>query len=245
MMSGFILSGVFLFLGLAIHKFKWYFLISGYNTMSKEKKANVNVAGLGKLMGLFGYFNAVLFFVMGCFEWLDIDVPQSPFWVLFAVVTVAVLIKAQKYDGNLFDEQGKWRKGAWKQLVVPGIILGVVAIAVAVLLYASVQPVEVKVRKDAFEINDLYGDEYTWESITKIQLIEQLPTIKYRANGSAVGSNLRGYFNTEQLGTIKLLVNTEVPLFILVESNGKIVIINLETEARTLKLYEEMTSRWQ
>jgi len=39
----YILIGVFLIvMGLLVHVFKWYFLISGYNTMSKEKKAKVN-----------------------------------------------------------------------------------------------------------------------------------------------------------------------------------------------------------
>jgi len=35
----FIIMGVFLIvMGLTIHVFKWYFLISGYNTMPEEKK---------------------------------------------------------------------------------------------------------------------------------------------------------------------------------------------------------------
>jgi len=43
----FIIMGVFLIvMGLTIHVFKWYFLISGYNTMPEEKKANVDVKGL-------------------------------------------------------------------------------------------------------------------------------------------------------------------------------------------------------
>lgn len=47
----------FIAMGLAVHVFKWYFLISGYNTMPKEKKANVNTEGLGRLMGIYSYVN--------------------------------------------------------------------------------------------------------------------------------------------------------------------------------------------
>lgn len=50
----FLLSAVFVFLGLTVHVFKWYFLIAGYNMMPKEQKANVDVEGLGKLMGFWG-----------------------------------------------------------------------------------------------------------------------------------------------------------------------------------------------
>jgi hypothetical protein len=40
-----------LVLGYLIRFRKMYFLISGYNTMSAEKKKNVDTAGLGTLMG--------------------------------------------------------------------------------------------------------------------------------------------------------------------------------------------------
>jgi hypothetical protein len=51
----------FILIGLAVHVFKWYFLISGYNTMSKEKKANVDTEGLGRLMGIYSYVNGGVF----------------------------------------------------------------------------------------------------------------------------------------------------------------------------------------
>ena len=51
-----LLIGVLLIaMGLAVHVFKWHFLISGYNTMSKEKKANVDTEGLGRLIGIYLY----------------------------------------------------------------------------------------------------------------------------------------------------------------------------------------------
>jgi hypothetical protein len=56
---------IFIFLGFAVHKLKWYFLISGYNTMSKDKKKNVDTEGLGKLMGIYMYFVGSLFILIG------------------------------------------------------------------------------------------------------------------------------------------------------------------------------------
>lgn len=240
-----LMACLFLFLGLSIHKFKWYFLISGYNTMSKEKQAKVDVARLGKLMGLYGYFNALLFLLMACVEWFDIGVPQTPFWVLFVVSTGLLLVKAQKYDGNLFDEQGKWRKGAWRQLIVPGVIIGAVVIGVGILIYFALQPLEVNVRDNALEITGSYGDVYTWDSMQQLQLLEELPTIEYRSNGSAVGSHLKGYFKTKEHGTVKLFVDTEAPPFILFESDGEIIIVNLSTKTDTLSLYTNMEKRVQ
>ncbi|MDD3654376.1 MAG: DUF3784 domain-containing protein [Desulfotomaculaceae bacterium] len=62
----YIIIGVFLIsIGLAVHVFKWYFLIAGYNTVSKEKKAKVNTKGLGRLMGIYAYVNGSVFILVG------------------------------------------------------------------------------------------------------------------------------------------------------------------------------------
>ena len=66
MWTQFLIGGVFLFLGVAIHIFKWYFLISGYNTMSKEKKAKYNVEGIATLMRNV-FFGMALIIIIGYF----------------------------------------------------------------------------------------------------------------------------------------------------------------------------------
>lgn len=239
----FLISVIFFLLGFTVHKLKWYFLISGYNTMSKEKKANVNVKALGRLMGMYSYFIATLLFIMGILSILEVEVSLVPLFVLFGVATVFLLIKSQKYDGNLFDAQGKLRKGVWKQLILPGSILGVVLIGVVVLFYYFSQPINIMIKDKELEISGMYGDVYKWDSISNVELIEELPEIKYRSNGAAIGSHLIGYFQTKELGNIKLFVDTDYPPFILFESEGKVIIFNLENAERTTEIYEEMTGK--
>ncbi|WP_087758712.1 DUF3784 domain-containing protein [Herbinix luporum] len=65
---GIILIGI----GLGVHVFKWYFLISGYNTMSKEKKEKVDIKGLARLLGIYAYINGGLFILAGGLVWLRI-----------------------------------------------------------------------------------------------------------------------------------------------------------------------------
>lgn len=113
------LMGLTLFLmGLAVHRFKWYFLISGYNTMKKEKKANVDVESLGKLMGMYGYLNGAVFFIAGILYGLDVKIGAVPAFGFFLISTVYFLVKAQKYDHNLYDENGKFKKSAKKELII-------------------------------------------------------------------------------------------------------------------------------
>lgn len=237
----FIIMGVFLIvMGLTIHVFKWYFLISGYNTMPEEKKANVDVKGLGRLIGIYFYVNGAVSIAAGVFYALEPGKILISVIAFFMFSTFYVVIRAQKYDGNLYDENGKLRKGAWKQLVIPGAICVVTLIFVAVVMYFSYQPTRVSFLEEGIQIHGMYGEVYTWESIENVSLKEELPTIQIRTNGSALGSKLKGHFKTKELGSVKLFVNTENPPFIYLETNNGIVIFNMNDRDETQKIFNEI-----
>lgn len=235
-----ILGIFFITLGLGVHVFKWYFLISGYNTMSKEKKANVDTAGLGLLMGLYFYFNGGVLTIMGVLLALGFKPLHIPAIVLFVISTIFFLIKAQKYDGNIYDKDGKIRKGAGKELVIPGVIGFVTLIFVGVLMFFSSQSTKVNILEEGIEIKGMYGDVYTWDSIRTVELITELPTIEMRTNGSALGSNLKGHFRTKELGSVMLFVNTKTPPFIYFETDEGTIIFNLKNEQETRKVFKEI-----
>lgn len=239
----FLMSGLFIALGLAVHVFKWYFLIAGYNTMSKEKKEKVDTKSLGRLMGFYAYANGLVFLIMGLLQAANIKIGMTPWLVFFGVSTVYLLVKAQKYDGNIFDERGKLRKGAGKQLAVPLGITAVTLILVAVLMFFSLQATKVSFLEEGLQVHGMYGDVYAWDSITEIKLIETLPHIEMRTNGSALGSKLKGHFRTTEYGSVKLFVNTKVPPFVYLQSNDEIIIFNLVDAGRTKETYTEILQR--
>ena len=238
----YVLGGVlFIALGLAVHVGKWYFLIAGYNTMPKEKKAHVNTEGLGRLIGIYSYANGGILIVMGIFHALGLlNMILIPAIVFFLTSTVLVLVKAQKYDGNLFDEEGKIRTGAGKQFRLPGIITAVSVIFVAILLVFSMQPTKVTLYEGGLQIHGMYGDTYPWESIESAELKETLPTIELRTNGSALGPYLKGHFRTSELGSVKLFVNRRNPNFIYLETAKRFIIFNMNGRDETQKLFEEI-----
>ncbi len=240
MWFSFLMAALFIFMGLSVHVFKWYFLISGYNTMSKAKKANVDTKGLGKLMGLYGYVNGAVFAVMGILQGLGVNVAVEPFFIFFGITTVYLLVKAQKYDGNLFDENGKWRAGAGKQMAVPLGIAGLTLLAVGVLLFFSVQPTEVSLSEEGVQIHGMYGETYAWDNIESVTLKETLPTIKWRSNGSALGSHLKGHFQTTEFGGVKLFIDAEKPPFIYLQEEGKTVIFNMADTEQTEAIYGDI-----
>ncbi len=232
----------FVAIGLAVHVAKWYFLIAGYNTMPREKKANVNTKALGRLMGVYSYVNGAVFMGMGILYALGLKPGMTPAMVFFGVTTVYLLIKAQKYDGNIFDENGKLRKGARKQLALPIGIVAVTLAFVAVLLFFFSQVTQVTFLEEGLQIHGMYGEVYAWDSIEEVVLMEELPSIVMRANGSALGANLKGHFRTEECGSVKLFVNTEKPPFIYLYTIERISIFNMGTPEQTEATFDEILS---
>lgn len=231
-----IMGLIFIAIGLAVHKLKWYFLISGYNTMSKERKKNVDTEGLGLLMGRYLYANGGAYIIAGILSRIGFDMGLIAAIAFTMVSTLYLLIKAQKYDGN---------KDKSKQSMIGIIILLISFIFVGGIMYSSVQATKVTLLEEGLEIHGMYGDVYSWGSIENVTLIEELPTIKMRTNGSSLGSHLKGNFSTEELGAVKLHVNTQYPPFINLEANGRNIIFNLTNRNDTEEILEEILSRIQ
>jgi hypothetical protein len=211
--------------------------------MSKEKKEKVNVKALGKLMGYYCFANGIMLILAGILYALNIEKSIALSGVFFAISTIYLLAKAQTYDGNIFDENGKIRKGAGKQLTIPAVISGVALFAVVVLAFFSLQPTKVSFLYEGLQIHGMYGEVYNWESIKGVELRDNLINIKWRSNGSALGSYLKGYFVTSEMGEVKLFVNKRIPSYIYFESDGKTIIFNLENWQKTKEVYDEILKR--
>lgn len=238
-----IISLFCIFMGLSVHVFKWYFLISGYNTMPKEQKKNVDTKGLGLLMGLYGYANGVAFLVLGILELLGKKPSILPALIFSAVSTVYLIIKAQKYDGNVRKKGGKMFKKQGQNPTVSIVITIISIVFVAVLMLFSIQATKATFLDEGVKIHGMYGDVYEWETIEEVELIEKLPSIETRTNGSAIGSFLKGHFRTTEFGSVKLFVDTKIPPFIFLKTQEGIIIFNMKTAEETQNVFEEILKR--
>ena len=105
------------------------FLISGYNPHVQAEKENVDTQGLGKLMGYF-YFNTIIFLLLGVAHALELKIVMTIAFILFSLSTIYVLLKAPRYDENIYDKDGKLRPGAFKKAAIPLIMTGAILIGV-------------------------------------------------------------------------------------------------------------------
>ena len=75
---------------------------------AQREKAKVNTKALGRLMGHYAYANGSLFLLLGILR-LFFEDKHHLGLCLFGLSTVYLLVKAQKYGGNIFDQEGKLR----------------------------------------------------------------------------------------------------------------------------------------
>lgn len=234
----------FILIGLSVHKLKWHFLIAGYNTMSKEEQAKVDIARVGKILGIFSYVNGAAFILLGILLFYGIESATIPIFAFFFISLVYVIIKAQKYDRNTFDEQGKRIKGKSKRFYAPIIKIGITLVLVFGLMFYFSQDTKVTFLDEGIKIHGMYGDVYTWDSITSVELKENLPTIEVRTNGADIGANLRGHFRTKEFGGVVLSVNKKHSPFIYLYAQDKLVIFNHsdpeQTKETFAKIYDQV-----
>jgi len=240
----FIILGIMFFLiGLAVHKFKMYFLIAGFNTMSKEKQEKVDTKGLGRLMGIYSYANGIVLVVMGILLELGYDFRTDVLIAFVFLSTIYVVIRAQKLDGNLSDEKGKIRSEGKKQANKSAILMFLTFSFVIGLMFYSTRPTRVTFKEEGLEIHGMYGDTYPWESVNELSLLEELPSIGRKTNGAAVGSKYKGYFMINDYGKVKLHIDSNYPPFIYLDISDGIVIFNMESANETKEVYNKLLNQ--
>lgn len=122
-----------------------------------------------------------------------------------------------------------------------GIIIGVCAGAGAIgaLMKAQMREPRVEVTPDTFVVRSLfYGDVFSMADVTSVSLEANLPTIRARTNGFALGSTLRGNFAMDELGRGKLFIERDRPPFVVVRMKRGYVIVNNADAADTRAIYE-------
>lgn len=135
MWTAFGLAALLLILGLMVDRFKMYFLISGYNTMSPAKRENVDIESVARLMGRWAYANAAVLVVLGLSLEFESDLGAIASLVFIGISTVYMLLRAQRYDGNIYDDNGTLRPGGRIRMAVVVVVL--IALVVGLVLLAA------------------------------------------------------------------------------------------------------------
>ncbi|EPE60679.1 hypothetical protein L479_02948 [Exiguobacterium sp. S17] len=229
-------------LGFAVHKLGWHSLISGYNTMNEEDKARVDIKPVARLIGIMCYGIGFIFLIIVLIDRFGLVVPLEPLVIVLILFIVIILWRAQKYDGNIFDDTGRLRPGGKKKLI-PIVLVSVLLLTVVpgLLLWFS-QPTEVTLTGTALVIEGSYGQTVPYDEIEAVTM-SYLPQIDRRTNGATIGSRLTGHFRTMSGEDVLLFIDRRIEAVIRIDWSGQPIYLNQESYEATEQLYEEVITR--
>lgn len=120
-----------------------------------------------------------------------------------------------------------------------------IVITAIVIMYSSKETV-ISIKDKNLVIEDGYGETFQLSDISSVNLLDTIPTIRYRSNGYALGSTKKGYFKTVDGETIKLFVHSSNgPYIEMQKKDGSRVFINFDDPEQTKQIYTQITASIQ
>ncbi len=230
--------------GWAIRFKRAYWLISGYNTMSAEKKRRVDIEPLGRLMANMCFVMAGIIATASFLITMGWDIATMVCFGTLVPVIIYTLIYAQRYDGNTRNPDGtmKTTTKIFLGAVISFLIL--LSVGIGILFYFSNQPIEVTLNEEKMQIAGIYGTTVQFDDIEQLQLLEVMPQVKGRTNGYESSQYWRGTFRLEGVRRANLFIDRAVSLYIYIEtSDQNKFYFNLPTSEETRKLYENLLAK--
>lgn len=231
-----------------IHKYKWYWLISGYSTMSKEKRERINWAGFSLFMRN-AFFVCSLIMLAGYWLFDAFELKHySPFFFFALIVGTALIIiifgqtRFKSKNGSIPDQLPVPKAVSQINLV---ITLSATALFIAAISFFGMQEPKVEILGNNVKVNGMYGFEADITKIT-VDTISILPDISMRTNGFEFLGVLKGHFRTRSGENIKLFVRKRsTPYIKIIGENLPPVYLNFKSPEKTYEIFNLIKSKSQ
>lgn len=195
-----LMSVIFGIIGLVVTRNNARFLLSGYNTMSEEEKADVDIENY------IPYFRKFHFYLAGAFLSIGLllnffDAAYAGMFLAFFPLTAYIyfIIKSQRYYRN--------KKKRWT--LIPVIILLIIIVFVGSIFFMGFKEDNLVITGESLKFDGYYGETLDHSDVQEIELAQTVPALVMKTNGFAVGSIRKGYFKTSDGEIVKLIVQSD------------------------------------
>ena len=234
-------------------------LINPYGNMSPEQKELVNIEGLKKAVALIlgpTGFLLVVTATLHLMKVIDEDVCGVTLMVLAFAMMVPLSIAMKRYNAfgrdqsksNIrfvrdemplgSDKSGKLVKSARASKIAWGFAWVIMVLA-ALTLALSFRPTRITVGEEAVKISGMYGREIPVTDIISVDLLDEMPPIAMRTNGSNTGHQAKGHFKFKNGEKCMLFIYKEAP-YIQLRTTEHLYYLNLSEREKTIELFETL-----
>ena len=216
-------------------------LINPYGNMPPEQKAVVDIEGLKKAVALIlgpTGFLLVVTAALHLTKVIDEDVCGVTLMVLVFAMMVPLSIAMKRYNAFGRDRSGKVVKSNKAARVAWGFAW-VVMVGAALVLALSFRPTRITVGEEVVKISGMYGREIPVSDIVSVDLLEEMPPIAMRTNGSDTGNQAKGHFKFKNGEKCMLFIHKQAP-YIQLRTTNDLYYLNLSDKEKTLELFETL-----
>ncbi|MCX7708716.1 MAG: DUF3784 domain-containing protein [Clostridia bacterium] len=223
-------------IGVLIKYYRCYWLISGYNTMSLERKRNVDAEGLGNFMGNCCFALAAILLAGSIANFLGVFVGFAIALGSIFPFVAYMLVASQKY----FNRDGKTTvRSKVGTISAAGLIILLFVIVTGSVLYGAMES-KISVNKEYIDIPGVYSTRLGVSEIKEVSLDTSLPAVERKINGYDFGDIRKGSFMASGVGQSKLYINRGKPPYIHIIYQDGHVFLNSKDARSTENLYNEI-----
>lgn len=234
-------------------------IINPYGNLPPERKALVDIEGLKKacaiILGITGFL-LVVTATLNLLKLIDEDVCGVTLMAMVFVMMVPLAIAMKRYNAfgrdqsksNIrfvrdemplgSDKSGKLVKSAKAAKIAWGFAW-VIMVFAALTLALSFRPTRITVGEETIKISGMYGREIPVSDIVSVDLLDEMPPIAMRTNGSDTGSQAKGHFRFSNGDKCMLFIHKKAP-YIQLRTTEDLYYLNYSDKEKTVELFETL-----
>ncbi|NDV82884.1 hypothetical protein D0T87_12965 [Bacteroides sp. 51] len=123
-----------------------------------------------------------------------------------------------------------------------GGVIAIIVFVVVVRIHST--EANVSIEGEEIRIEGSYGERFSLDDLSQVNLVDTLPVIKSRTDGYSFASVKKGYFRTESGERIKLFLHVADGPFLKIQRKDDIpVFINYSDSSKTQQVYKEILAQ--
>lgn len=218
-------------------------MINPYGNMSPERKALVDIEGLKRSTAIIlSVAGGLLIFaaLLSFFNIIDEDMGGYALTVICLGMIISLFIAMRRHNGWGRDRENALtpeQKMTW-------VIMGLSMVFVVVVLLLANKSTKIEVGEETISISGMYGCDIPMSKIVSVELLEKMPPVAMRTNGSSTGRYNKGHFRLKNGESCMLFIRNQAP-YIELRTSDNLFYINGDTEEETLGILSQIKEKVQ
>jgi hypothetical protein len=224
---------LFLLLGWALKYKRAYWLISGFQSRSKEEQEKLIANGYPQRTG-----SLFLYTGMGMLLLLPLTFTSFPYAIEVLYGFMMLFLLGGLIYVSKFEVLEKRKRSYMISIATFILIIG----GIGGITAFSYQGYDLQLKEEQFEVTGLYGKEWSYAEIKSVTLVDEMPRVTLRQNGIGLPTLSQGKFKVEGYENSRLFIQKHVSPYMVIELENETIFINHKEPSTTRLWYELLQS---